>query len=75
MSLAAKEFFAAALSELRVSAERLPQSGARCARRHCLHVRIAYVADTIDVEAEAARLAQTDRGIGKGDCREGETVG
>jgi len=28
-------------------------------------VRIAYVAETIDVEAEAARLRKQDRGIGK----------
>jgi len=55
----------AALSELRVSAERLPQSGGAVRSTALFDVRIAYVAETIDVEAEAARLRKQIEGLEK----------
>jgi len=55
----------AALSELRVSAERLPQSGGAVRSTALFDVRIAYVAETIDVEAEAARLRKQIDGLEK----------
>jgi valyl-tRNA synthetase len=54
-----------ALSELRVSAERLPQSGGAVRSTALFDVRIAYVAETIDVEAEAARLRKQIEGLEK----------
>jgi valyl-tRNA synthetase len=55
----------AALSELRVSAERLPQSGGAVRSTALFDVRIAYVAETIDVEAEEARLRKQIEGLEK----------
>jgi len=55
----------AALSELRISAERLPQSGGAVRSTALFDVRIAYVAETIDVEAEAARLRKQIEGLEK----------
>jgi valyl-tRNA synthetase len=55
----------AALSELKVSAERLPQSGGAVRSTALFDVRIAYVAEAIDVEAEAARLRKQIEGLEK----------
>jgi valyl-tRNA synthetase len=55
----------AALSELKVSAERLPQSGGAVRSTALFDVRIAYVAETIDVEAEEARLRKQIEGLEK----------
>jgi valyl-tRNA synthetase len=55
----------AALLELKVSAERLPQSGGAVRSTAHFDVRIAYVADTIDVEAEEARLRKQIEGLEK----------
>jgi valyl-tRNA synthetase len=55
----------AALSELGVSAERLPQSGGAVRSTALFDVRIAYVAETIDVEAEGARLRKQIEGLEK----------
>jgi valyl-tRNA synthetase len=55
----------AALSDLRVSAERLPQSGGAVRSTSLFDVRIAYVAETIDVEAEAVRLRKQIDGLEK----------
>src|SRR5882762_2187765 len=55
----------AALSELRVSTERLPQSGGSVRSTALLDVRIPYVAETIDVAAEAARLRKQIEGSEK----------
>jgi len=55
----------AALSELRVSTERLPQSGGSVRSTALLDVRIPYVAETIDVAAEAARLRKQIEGLEK----------
>jgi valyl-tRNA synthetase len=46
----------AALLELKVSADRLPQSGGAVRSTARFDVRIAYVAESIDVEAQEARL-------------------
>src|SRR3984893_2691146 len=55
----------AALSELKVGAERLPQSGGAVRSTALFDVRIAYVAETIDVAAEAARLRKQIEGLEK----------
>ena len=55
----------AALSELKVNAERLPQSGGAVRSTALFDVRIAYVAEIIDVEAEAARLRKQIEGLEK----------
>jgi valyl-tRNA synthetase len=55
----------AALSELKVNAERLPQSGGAVRSTALFDVRIAYVAEAIDVEAEAARLRKQIEGLEK----------
>jgi valyl-tRNA synthetase len=54
-----------ALSELKVSAERLPQSGGAVRSTALFDVRIAYVAESIDVEAEEARLRKQIDGLEK----------
>jgi valyl-tRNA synthetase len=54
-----------ALSDLRVGAERLPQSGGAVRSTALFDVRIAYVAETIDVEAEEARLRKQIEGLEK----------
>jgi valyl-tRNA synthetase len=51
--------------ELKVSAERLPQSGGAVRSTAHFDVRIAYVEDTIDVEAEEARLRKQIEGLEK----------
>jgi valyl-tRNA synthetase len=55
----------AALSELKVSAERLPQSGGAVRSTALFDVRIAYIAESIDVEAEEARLRKQIEGLEK----------
>jgi len=55
----------AALSELKVNAERLPQSGGAVRSTALFDVRIAYVAEAIDVEAEEARLRKQIEGLEK----------
>ena len=55
----------AALSELRVGAERLPQTGGAVRSTSLFDVRIAYVAETIDVAAETARLRKEIEGLEK----------
>jgi valyl-tRNA synthetase len=55
----------AALSDLKVNAERLPQSGGAVRSTALFDVRIAYVAEAIDVEAEAARLRKQIEGLEK----------
>jgi valyl-tRNA synthetase len=55
----------AALSDLRVNAERLPQSGGAVRSTALFDVRIAYVAETIDIEAEEARLRKQIEGLEK----------
>jgi len=55
----------AALSDLKVNAERLPQSGGAVRSTALFDVRIAHVAETIDVEAEAARLRKQIEGLEK----------
>jgi valyl-tRNA synthetase len=55
----------AALSELKVSAERLPQSGGAVRSTALFDVRIPYVAEAIDVAAEAARLRKQIEGLEK----------
>jgi valyl-tRNA synthetase len=55
----------AALSELKVGADRLPQSGGAVRSTALFDVRIAYVAETIDVEAEEARLRKQIEGLEK----------
>jgi valyl-tRNA synthetase len=54
-----------ALSELKVSAERLPQSGGAVRSTALFDVRIAYVAESIDVEAEEVRLRKQIDGLEK----------
>ncbi len=53
----------AALSDLKVSSERLPQSGGAVRSTALFDVRIAYLAETVDVEAEAARLRKQIEGL------------
>ena len=55
----------ATLSELNVSAARLPQSGGAVRSTALFDVRIAYTADTVDVAAEAARLRKQIEGLEK----------
>src|SRR5258707_771312 len=55
----------AALSEMKVNAERLPQSGGAVRSTALFDVRIAYTADTVDVAAEAARLRKQIEGLEK----------
>jgi valyl-tRNA synthetase len=55
----------AALSELKVSAERLPQSGGAVRSTALFDVRIPYVTEAIDVAAEAARLRKQIEGLEK----------
>ncbi len=55
----------AALLELKVSADRLPQSGGAVRSTALFDVRIAYVAESIDVEAEEARLRKQIEGLEK----------
>jgi valyl-tRNA synthetase len=55
----------AALSELKVSAERLPQSGGAVRSTALFDVRIPYVPEAIDVAAEAARLRKQIEGLEK----------
>jgi len=55
----------ATLSALKVNAERLPQSGGAVRSTALFDVRIAYVAETIDVEAEGARLRKQIEGLEK----------
>jgi valyl-tRNA synthetase len=53
------------LSELKVGGERLPQSGGAVRSTALFDVRIAYVAEAIDVEAEGARLRKQIEGLEK----------
>jgi valyl-tRNA synthetase len=55
----------AALSDLKVSSERLPQAGGAVRSTALFDVRIAYVAETIDVAAENARLRKEIEGLEK----------
>jgi valyl-tRNA synthetase len=55
----------AALSELKVSAERLPQSAGAVRSTALFDVRIAYAAESIDIEAEEARLRKQIEGLEK----------
>jgi valyl-tRNA synthetase len=55
----------AALSELKVNAERLPQSGGAVRSTALFDVCIAYAAETIDVAAEAVRLRKQIEGLEK----------
>jgi valyl-tRNA synthetase len=55
----------AALSEVKVAAERLPQTGGAVRSTSLFDVRIAYVAETIDVAAETARLRKEIEGLEK----------
>jgi valyl-tRNA synthetase len=55
----------ASVSELKVSAERLPQSGGAVRSTALFDVRIPYVAEAIDVAAEAARLRKQIEGLEK----------
>jgi valyl-tRNA synthetase len=55
----------AALSRLQVGSERLPQSGGAVRSTALFDVRIAYVAETIDVAAETARLRKEIEGLEK----------
>ncbi len=55
----------AALSELKLSAERLAYSGGAVRSTALFDVCIAYVAETIDVEAEGARLRKQIDGLEK----------
>jgi valyl-tRNA synthetase len=55
----------AALSELKVNAERLPQSGGAVRSTALFDVRIAYAAENIDVAAEAVRLRKQIEGLEK----------
>jgi valyl-tRNA synthetase len=55
----------AQVSNLKVSAERLPQSGGAVRSTALFDVRIPYVAEAIDVDAEAARLRKQIEGLEK----------
>jgi len=55
----------APLSELRVSADRLPQSGGAVRSTALFDVRIPYAAETIDIAAEATRLRKQIEGLEK----------
>jgi valyl-tRNA synthetase len=58
-------FRLASLSELKISSERLPQSGGAVRSTALFEVRIAYVTETLDVAAEAARLRKLIEGLEK----------
>jgi valyl-tRNA synthetase len=53
----------ASLSELKVTVERLPQSGGAVRSTALFEVRVAYVAETLDVAAEEARLRKLIEGL------------
>jgi valyl-tRNA synthetase len=53
----------AALSELQVGGERLPQSGGAVRSTALFDVRIAYVAETVDAAAETTRLRKEIEGL------------
>jgi valyl-tRNA synthetase len=55
----------ASLSDLQVGAQRLQQSGGAVRSTALFDVRIAYVAETIDIEAEEARLRRQIEGLEK----------
>jgi valyl-tRNA synthetase len=55
----------ASLSELKISSERLPQTGGAVRSTALFEVRIAYVTETLDVAAEAARLRKLIDGLEK----------
>jgi valyl-tRNA synthetase len=55
----------ALLSDLKISAERLPQSGGAVRSTALFDVRIPYVAEATDVAAEAARLRKQIEGLEK----------
>jgi valyl-tRNA synthetase len=55
----------AALSELKLGAERLPQTGGAVRSTSLFDVRIAYVSETIDVAAEITRLQKLIEGLEK----------
>jgi valyl-tRNA synthetase len=55
----------AALSELKVGGERLPQSGGAVRSTALFDVRMAYVAETIDAAAETTRLRKEIEGLEK----------
>jgi len=55
----------ASLSELKISSERLPQTGGAVRSTSLFEVRIAYVTETLDVAAEAARLRKLIEGLEK----------
>jgi valyl-tRNA synthetase len=55
----------AALSELQVGGERLPQSGGAVRSTALFDVRMAYVAETIDAAAETTRLRKEIEGLEK----------
>jgi valyl-tRNA synthetase len=55
----------ASLSELKVGAERLPQPGGAVRSTALFDVRIAYVLENVDVEAEAVRLRKQIEGLEK----------
>jgi valyl-tRNA synthetase len=55
----------AVLSELKVGAERLPQSGGAVRSTALFDVRVPYAAETIDVAAEGARLRKQIEGLEK----------
>ena len=55
----------AVLSELKIGAERLPQSGGAVRSTALFDVRISYVAETMDVAAEEARLRKQIEGLEK----------
>jgi len=55
----------AALSDLKVGAERLLQSGGAVRSTALFDVRIPYVAETIDIAAEATRLRKQIEGLEK----------
>lgn len=55
----------AALSELQVGGERLPQSGGAVRSTALFDVRIAYAAETVDLAAETTRLHKEIEGLEK----------
>jgi valyl-tRNA synthetase len=55
----------AVLSELKVNAERLPQSGGAVRSTALFDVRVAYAAETVDIAVEGARLRKQIEGLEK----------
>jgi valyl-tRNA synthetase len=55
----------AILSDLKVSADRLPQEGAAVRSTSQFDLRIAFAADTVDVAGESARLRKEIEGLEK----------